>query len=666
MNRNSKPGLGLKYLAIALPLALAAGLQVSGGMALWAMSPSQQPQQRSPFLTPPKIPEPSELAPYFLKATPLTVPRYWSHYGQYEKVRQRLMICLALGLPLPLLLASAPLWPAARPLYGDARWATLAEIEKAGLFAKTGLIAGRIGKRYLVVDGQVSMMLNAAPRQGKGEGIITPNLLFFDGSVVVNDIRGENYEKTAGYRAQCGHQVFLFDPLSFHQRSHRWNPFFYVPPIPADGTAQEIAVATANRIDAIQRISSMFFPRPVRETPFWAVSARDLFVGVALYLFETEGAVRTIGEVLRHGMAQDDESFGTHWKKVIEQRRKEGTRLSPLCERLLFELASLAPQTVSGIRKEFTSTLTLWHNPLVDAATSGNDFDFRKLRSERVSVYVKVNPDSIEQLQPMLALFFEQAIGLNTRSMPKPGFDPNLPFKVLFALDEFTALRYIPAVKEGAAHLAGYNLLLMVVVQSDSQLVDVYGREGAATLRNTTALRIIFPPKEYEEAKALSDELGSYTEKINAYSYSLGKTTRTPTLRSRPLMFPEELQRMGSAWHLVHFKEPGKPVPLDREALRWLKAHRIYRWNDRVFGRRYADPPQAPKLTIVLPQPLDKPAANTREIRMSDAETLDTMPASRFAVPPEKYALPFEPPETQAEANAAIEAFQEYLATQNA
>lgn len=665
MNRNPKPGPSLKYLAVAIPLALVAGLQLSGGMALWALSPSKHPQQLAEAPAPPRIPAPGELAPYLLHASPLTVPSYWSHYGQHEKVRQRLLLCLALGLPLPLLVASAPLWPAARPLYGDARWAAVPEIEKAGLFARTGLIAGRIGKRYLVVGGQVSMLVNAAPRQGKGEGIITPNLLFFDGSVVVNDIRGENYEKTAGYRAQCGHRVYLFDPLSFEQRTHRWNPFFYVPPVPGDAMAQEIAVAIANRIDAIQRISAMFFPRPVRETPFWAVSARDLFVGVALYLFETEGAVCTIGEVLRQGMAQDDESFGTHWKKVIEQRRKQGKQLSPLCERLLFELASLAPQTVSGIRKEFTSTLTLWHNPLVDAATSGNDFDLRQLRSERISIYVKVNPDSIEQLQPMLALFFEQALGLNTRRMPRPGFDPELPFQVLFALDEFTALRYIPAVKEGAAHLAGYNLLLMLVVQSDSQLADVYGPEGAATLRNTTALRVIFPPKEYAEAKALSDELGTYTETVNSYSYSQGRTTRTPTLRSRPLMLPEELQRMGAAWHLVHFKEPGKPVPLDREALRWIKAQRIYRWNDRVFGRRYAQAPQAPKLTIVLPPPLEQSMAETREIRMTDVEALDTMSASQFAVAADKYGLPREPPQTQEEANAAIEAFQEYLATQN-
>ena len=47
--------------------------------------------------------------------------------------------------------------------------------------------------------------------------------------------------------------------------------------------------------------------------------------------------------------------------------------------------------TASSVRKTFTSRLDLWANPLLDRATSGDDFDLRDLRRKPTSVYVAVN-----------------------------------------------------------------------------------------------------------------------------------------------------------------------------------------------------------------------------------------------------------------------------------
>jgi len=54
--------------------------------------------------------------------------------------------------------------------------------------------------------------------------------------------------------------------------------------------------------------------------PFWSASARSLFLGFALSLRDAL-APSTIGEVLRQGMASDDEGFGQHWKRLIEGRK---------------------------------------------------------------------------------------------------------------------------------------------------------------------------------------------------------------------------------------------------------------------------------------------------------------------------------------------------------
>ena len=101
----------------------------------------------------------------------------------------------------------------------------------------------------------------------------------------------------------CGQECYLFDPFAEDGQTARWNPFSYVSPDPATS------------LNDLQRIAEMLYPDPPNGDPFWTASARSLFLGIALYLFETPSLPATIGEVLRQGMASDDEGFGQHWKR---------------------------------------------------------------------------------------------------------------------------------------------------------------------------------------------------------------------------------------------------------------------------------------------------------------------------------------------------------------
>src|SRR5690606_29006752 len=74
--------------------------------------------------------------------------------------------------------------------YGSARWATLKEIERAGLLHDAGVMLGRLGARYLRHDGPEHVMAFAPTRSGKGIGLVVPTLLSWTGSAVVHDIKG--------------------------------------------------------------------------------------------------------------------------------------------------------------------------------------------------------------------------------------------------------------------------------------------------------------------------------------------------------------------------------------------------------------------------------------------------------------------------------------------
>src|SRR3546814_8998812 len=59
----------------------------------------------------------------------------------------------------------------------------------------------------------------------KGVGLVVPTLLTWPGSCIVHDIKGENWQLTAGFRAQHG-RVLLFDPTN--RASAAYNPLLEV------------------------------------------------------------------------------------------------------------------------------------------------------------------------------------------------------------------------------------------------------------------------------------------------------------------------------------------------------------------------------------------------------------------------------------------------------
>ena len=126
-----------------------------------------------------------------------------------------------------------------------------------------------------MLAGQQGVALAAPPRAGKGTGVVVPNALNWPGSLVCVDIKRENWTITAGYRARSGQACYLFDPFAEDGRTARWNPFSYVSEDPA------------RRLNDLQRIAEMLYPDPPNVDPFWTASARSLFLGIALYLFET-------------------------------------------------------------------------------------------------------------------------------------------------------------------------------------------------------------------------------------------------------------------------------------------------------------------------------------------------------------------------------------------
>ena len=523
-----------------------------------------------------------------------SIVQYWSLYADDAQLRKKLQLAIGVsGIGL-LILLPAGLVAAARPrraLHGDARFASPAEIDRAGLTGgdgQPGILIGRHRGKFLSLPGQLSVMLSAPTRSGKGVGVVIPNLLNWPDSVVVLDIKGENYDITAGYRAAHGQAVYAFSPFDEDARSHRWNPLTAVRSSPL------------HRVGDLLTIGQVFFSNDGSGTSseaFFNDQARNLFLGLGLVLLETPSLPRTVGEMLRQSSGKG-RSLKDHLTGLITQRREEASSTNPPlsdeCTDALQRLLSNSENTLSSVVATFNAPLTIFADAVVDAATSADDFRLEDVRRRRMSVYVRIPPNRLANARPLLNLFFSQLVSLNTQHLPEQNSTQKV--QCLLVNDEFTAMGRVGVITTAAAFLAGYNLRLLTVVQAMSQLDAVYGDKEARTFATNHGLQILYAPREQRDADEYSAMLGHFTERATSRGRSRsfsghGSSTvsRNESEQRRALLLPQEFKELGSERLVVIF-ENCKPI----------LGEKIRYYRDKAFTSRLRKAPTVPRMDMDL------------------------------------------------------------------
>ena len=503
------------------------------------------------------------------------------------------------GIGLLLVLPGALVAPSRRrrPLHGDARFANAGEIARAGLLGErdnrdkvTGpsILVGRYRGRFLALPGQLSVMLSAPTRSGKGVGVVIPNLLNWPDSVVVLDIKGENYDITAGYRAERGQAVYAFSPFDEAACSHRWNPLTAVRTSPL------------HRVGDLLAIGQVFFPNDGSGTSseaFFNDQARNLFLGLGLLLLETPELPRTLGELLRQSSGRG-QSLKGHLSALIEQRRKNASpkrpALSDECTDSLQRLLANSENTLTSIVATLNAPLTIFADAVVDAATSADDFRLEDVRRRRMSIYVRIPPNRLANARPLLNLFFSQLVDLNTRHLPAQ--DAGLGVQCLLVNDEFASMGRVGVIASATAFLAGYGLRLLTVVQAMSQLDAVYGEKEARTFATNHGLHILYAPRELRDADEYSAMLGQFTERATSRGRSRSfsqhghsSVSRHESEQRRALLLPQEFKELGSD-RLVVICENCKPILGEK-----IRYHR-----DQAFTTRLRPAPKVPQMDMEL------------------------------------------------------------------
>ena len=419
--------------------------------------------------------------------------------------------------------------------YGSARWATKAEVRGAGLVHPDGVILGRFGHDYLRHNGPEHVLCFAPTRSGKGVGLVVPSLLTWPGSAIVHDIKGENWQLTAGWRARFS-RVLLFDPTN--PASAGYNPLLEVRRGDSEvRDVQNVADILVDPEGALERRNH------------WEKTSHSLLVGAILHVLYAE-ADKTLSGVAN--FLSDPRRPIESTLRAMMTTRHLGDRPHPVVASAARELLNKSENERSGVLSTAMSFLGLYRDPVVAKVTSRCDWRIGDLvQGERpATLYLVVPPSDISRTKPLVRLILNQIGRRLTEDLNVRGH------RILLMLDEFPALGRLDFFESALAFMAGYGLKSFLIAQSLNQIEKAYGPNNA--ILDNCHVRVAFATNDERTARRISDALGTATELRAMKNYAgsrlspwLGHLMVSRQETARPLLTPGEVMQLPPSDELV-------------------------------------------------------------------------------------------------------------------
>ncbi len=495
--------------------------------------------------------------------------------------------------------------------YGSAHWATRHDIEAAGLFGDAGVQLGRIGAQPLRHDGPEHVLCFAPTRSGKGVGLVVPTLLSWTGSVIVHDIKGENWTLTAGWRAQFSHSL-LFDPTN--PRSAAYNPLLEVRRGEWEvRDVQNIADVLVDPEGALERRNH------------WEKTSHSLLVGAILHVLYAEPD-KTLAGVAAF-LSDPARPIERTLRAMMNTPHLGARGVHPVVAQSARELLNKSENERSGVLSTAMSFLGLYRDPVVAKVTSHSDWRIADLvgADRPVSLYLVVPPSDISRTKPLIRLVLNQIGRRLTETLDDPARRAagRSSSRLLMMLDEFPALGRLDFFESALAFMAGYGIRAVLIAQSLNQIQKAYGEHDA--ILDNCHVRVCFATNDERTAKRISDALGTATELRAMKNYAghrlapwLSHLMVSRQETARPLLTSGEVMQLPPTDEIVMVA--GLP-PIRAKKLRYYEEPAF---RDRVLAaptlseRGYPDSPPARGDDWTGAAPIGAQAADAAEAALPD------------------------------------------------
>ncbi|MFV1584907.1 MULTISPECIES: type IV secretory system conjugative DNA transfer family protein [unclassified Phaeobacter] len=449
--------------------------------------------------------------------------------------------------------------------FGSAKWASIDHLQDKGLLDQDGIVLGKVEndeeEHMIRYHGDRHILTCAPTRGGKGVSHILPNLLSYEGSVLVIDPKSENLQISAKARMEMGQKVFPIDPWHIGASKvglepARINPLDWIKL--SDIDAPENAMMLADAL--IQKNS--------HSDAFWQEKSKALLQGLILLVtfddhYEDSRDLGTVRDLL---LLTGDEQ--------IELFTYMSGSVHALIASTGAQFLQKDPKLLSNVMASAQAETQFLDSVRVREALSASDFDFADLKTKPMSIYVILPADRLEPFSRFLRLIVQQAITINARNIEAKPAKP-----VLFILDEMPALGRLSAVEQAYGLMAGFGIQLWGITQDLCQLRRVYGQDYESFIANSGVVAYFGSPDKtsaeyfsglcgertvWNFSSAMSNAFSSSSHGSNSNSTS---NTDTRAASQRKLAYPDELRRMPRDHQLLLIEDAD---PIIAQKIRWF------------------------------------------------------------------------------------------------
>ena len=340
-----------------------------------------------------------------------------------------------------------------------------------------GLIVGIDEKNnFYRVAGYQHIFLMAPTGSGKGVSFVLPNLLSSQESVIVHDIKMENFVLTSGYRASQGQRTYMFEPLNPEGKTHCYNPFDFISKNPDQ------------MFNDIQKIAHILLPDHCHSCH---AQERSLFIAIALYIMADLEKTKSFGEIYRILMGNLSKELTAALKLKIHNVGLD----------LINNFLNKEKDACACITSSLASHLELWGNPLIDYVTSKSDFNPADFRREKATLYVGLQPGDIKRLRPLMQFFYQHI----AQSLCTPADSKKDTHGVLFILDEFPTLGKMDIFTDSIPYFRGYKVRLLMIAQNLNDVKASYCEKGTNSLLSNSTFKVAFTANNIDTANFISN-----------------------------------------------------------------------------------------------------------------------------------------------------------------
>ncbi len=455
--------------------------------------------------------------------------------------------------------------------YGSARWAKQDEIKAAGLLGPDGVVLGKLRDDYLRHEGPEHVLCFAPTRSGKGVGLVIPSLLTWPGSAIVHDIKGENWQLTAGFRARHG-RVVLFDPTN--PESSAYNPLLEV----RRGEWE---------VRDVQNIADILVDPEgsLEKRNHWEKTSHALLVGAILHVLYAEKD-KTLAGVAAF-LSDPKRPIESTLAAMMKTKHLGDAGPHPVIASAARELLNKSDNERSGVLSTAMSFLGLYRDPVVAKVTRRCDWRITDMVGGKrpATLYLVVPPSDINRTKPLIRLILNQ-IG---RRLTEDLQARTARHKLLLMLDEFPALGRLDFFESALAFMAGYGLKSFLIAQSLNQIEKAYGPNNS--ILDNCHVRVSFATNDERTAKRVSDALGTATEMRAMKNYAghrlspwLGHLMVSRQETARPLLTPGEVMQLPPTDEIVMVAGVSP-----------IRAKKVRYFEDPRFQDRIVPPPSKPE-----------------------------------------------------------------------